>query len=378
MTLRYSHIAILAWMLLFCGCIQRGSLNPDAEVISFQAQAPLVQNSPGTKTGVIKTGTTFKDSGNDRMAVFGWHNGEPDHPERVFQSETERIHKIVASFNGPEIWPYLDSPTPWDWKNTTTDYYDFLAVYPATAAPDAATTSAANPHLVISNTYAPTRSSQYDLMVDGVRRTADETSRDRTVAFNFTHRLCAVKVIIKNDSASDASFTLHSYYFKNMITRADWQAALDAGVVNFTWSNPQRSSDPFLGSDPGSDLNRTLPSSGTESERTYDPGTANAATGTETGFDLMVPQTLSPAGIKPAIFISYTKATDANPTTKSVSLQNIPVKTGSGPQNTIDAWEPGKKYIYEITIRVGGGVIVNVITTEWDEVEAETPGLLIS
>ena len=44
----------------------------------------------------------------------------------------------------------------------------------------------------------------------------------------------------------------------------------------------------------------------------------------------------------------------------------------------ITSWAAGTKYIYEISMRLDGGVLVTVETTDWGEtIEAETPGLLI-
>ena len=48
-----------------------------------------------------------------------------------------------------------------------------------------------------------------------------------------------------------------------------------------------------------------------------------------------------------------------------------------GSEECITEWLPGKKYNYEIHIRMGGGIIVNVSTTDWETVPAETPGLTI-
>ena len=47
-----------------------------------------------------------------------------------------------------------------------------------------------------------------------------------------------------------------------------------------------------------------------------------------------------------------------------------------GNSSAITSWEAGKKYTYHIYIRMGG-IYVNVITTQWDPVSAETPGLQI-
>ena len=37
----------------------------------------------------------------------------------------------------------------------------------------------------------------------------------------------------------------------------------------------------------------------------------------------------------------------------------------------------GIKYTYNVVIRLDGDVLISVVTTEWDDVVAETPGLLI-
>ena len=57
-----------------------------------------------------------------------------------------------------------------------------------------------------------------------------------------------------------------------------------------------------------------------------------------------------------------------------ISLKDICPR---GDDTPITSWERGVKYTYEISMRLDGGVLVNVVTTDWDTVEAETPGLLI-
>ena len=60
--------------------------------------------------------------------------------------------------------------------------------------------------------------------------------------------------------------------------------------------------------------------------------------------------------------------------TGGIDLSNITTLGG----NKITQWEAGKKYTYNIHIRYGGGITVHVITTEWNEVKAGTPGLIVS
>ena len=60
------------------------------------------------------------------------------------------------------------------------------------------------------------------------------------------------------------------------------------------------------------------------------------------------------------------------------STANILLKDVKRQDNTsITSWEPGVKYNYFVSMRLDGGVLVSIVTTAWDEVEAQTPGLLI-
>ena len=58
-----------------------------------------------------------------------------------------------------------------------------------------------------------------------------------------------------------------------------------------------------------------------------------------------------------------------NITATGISDPNVAISGAGG----ISQWLPGKHYVYYIS----AGVIVNVITTEWEEVPAETPGVQI-
>ena len=57
-----------------------------------------------------------------------------------------------------------------------------------------------------------------------------------------------------------------------------------------------------------------------------------------------------------------------------ILLKNICDKVQGTP---IISWEPDVKYTYEIDLRVDGGVQVNVVTTQWENVTGQTPGILI-
>ena len=103
------------------------------------------------------------------------------------------------------------------------------------------------------------------------------------------------------------------------------------------------------------------------------PGEENKYVG---GYDFMIPQALDTewgAGLKPSLIIKYTPAGGVQ-TTVSVPLEDILQADGHTP---ILTWTRGVKYTYNVSFRIDGGVLVNIITTEWDLAEAEIPGLLI-
>ena len=54
-----------------------------------------------------------------------------------------------------------------------------------------------------------------------------------------------------------------------------------------------------------------------------------------------------------------------------LGIKDIPVTIG-GVQQKINAWEPGKKYVYTLTI-TKTGVTVTATIADWDTVTADTP-----
>lgn len=91
----------------------------------------------------------------------------------------------------------------------------------------------------------------------------------------------------------------------------------------------------------------------------------------------MIPQSLAPYGdYTPQLILDYQYEGDTETIHPvfPIRLDGITVKNS---ESLITSWEPGKRYNYEIHIRLGGGVFVTVAVTEWTEIPAETPGLTI-
>ena len=62
----------------------------------------------------------------------------------------------------------------------------------------------------------------------------------------------------------------------------------------------------------------------------------------------------------------------------SILLKSIQKDPFNGDSTPVDVWEPGLRYTYHISIRLDGGVQVFVVTTDWDDIYSETPGVMIN
>lgn len=402
--------------LLLAGCL-RVSYDPAPRGdISFTA-GPALLRDDATKTGTLKTGNTF--STGDAFLAWAWHSAAQQHYS--FGSTLP----VTLGNNG--LWDY--SPHQfWNWRDGQ-DYYDFLAIYPASASADITHPVADldHPNLKATVDYVPT-SSQYDLMVAGLRRTNKSTD---AVALTFSHALSAVSVEVVNADGSNVSgqpltITLKSASFVNLIASSSITATFNGTDIVYQRSGDRNTVSAVLGPDiPASPATTLAPGYGFPSQRiisrisswlesnTSLDASASAAladriyedevwsmssseyadwieqknTGLDTSevaalqaqlygeedWDLMVPQDLSPNAQFPALQIVYNKG-DVDDITETVPLKDIKNQATNQP---ITVWNPGIKYHYEIELRIGVGIVVTVTTTPWEVVEAETPGLMI-
>ena len=360
---------ILIWMmlgaLLLAGsCAQVNEPVPqDGDgTIGFEAEVSLTREAE-TKSSTLNTATTFSDG--QKFRVYARRVGEGRNT-RVFGDNGTLVEWDET--NGK--WKY--NPTSyWYWVSQS-NYYDFLAVYPD---PDGSgqsgrmTDGAGNDipgNLAIQKTYSLT--DNYDLLMAGTRRTgANAATRTGKVPLTFKHMLSAVKVVVTNDSES-ASLTLNSVKFDNLIHTANAKVTIDAtGLPEFSWIDTQRKSDKV-----------------TVYTNTSDPAILAGGSYNPAGYDLFIPAdltvaidgSLNPDSSKlPHLIVNFTPQ-GGSATEVEIPLPDIQ-KSRFGTDNPLLEWEPGLRYTYNISIRLDGGVIVTVITTQWEEITAETPGLLI-
>lgn len=341
MRIRVRILAVaIVGALLTAGCYEVNDLSRE-QAICFRAGSPLL-NENNTKASTLKQ--SF--SNGDTFYVIGAKTVS-GHLEAVFGSLND---PMPVSYNG-SAWTY--SPTKsWD---PAASSYGFLAI----ARPsDETSTIQCDPSsfpFSASLSYDPTVR-QYDLMVACNERTDPQQFKSGIpVHLQFYHTLSAVSVTVYNDSPSDA-ITLNSYGFKNLYTMATLTVEHFEDTPQSSWMVKKFESSTFL---------KTIASTSLGPGGSYYPASAV--------YDLMIPQDLDPVSTNiPKLVLNYTHGGDIVET--HINLKDI---KAVGSDNAITSWEKGTKYHYEIHIRYGGGIRVHVVTTPWEEVNAQTPGLLI-
>lgn len=351
----FRHIILVfaAATLALAGCSKQPVAGHDGDEIDFSAD--VVRMETETKSGGdLDTRTEFAED--DAINVYGWHHRTS---ELVFDGQT--VTKAAT-----EPWNYSPKKK-WRWQDS--DYYDFFAV------PNGVSATPANVEpFSLSVSYDAT-DRQYDLLMAGVRHKISDSNPSRVVDLDFQHMLSAVKVVFYLYTGGE-SVVVTSYHFRDLIVSGDVEAYWDDGYKHFDSRiiNAMRLDSEQFGEDriepwenPANYLtNPAVP---------YDPGF----------FDLLLPQDLDPDSGAPSLVVRYMDENDTDPdplvflpneySSGLIPLKDIPVKGSSN--QFITRWEPGHKYIYEVHILFNGGVLVDVVTTEWDEVPAQTPGLMI-
>ena len=336
-------------LLIWTGCVR--TLGPAEQdgAIRFTAGSPLLRED-ATKGGTPKDGTTFTT--NDAFLAWAWHDAANQHLS--FGTTTA----ITLGANG--TWDYAPHQF-WNWR-TGDDFYDFLGVYPAGKDISHTAATIQNKLLKAAVEYDAT-DDQFDFMAAGLRRNDKSIG---TVDLTFQHMLCAVSVKVKNSANSVNSggypltITLKSCKFVNLVTTSSVSVTFTGTALESNLGTGGRTTTAVLG--PTIEANTTLA-----------PGSSYPTT---TEWDIMVPQDLDTEGteyLPPCLEIVY-DTDEATDVTQTLDLMTIKDRTNNEP---ITEWHAGIKYSYEIELRLGVGIIVNVTTTPWEIIEAETPGLML-
>lgn len=372
---------LLAGVLLCGGCARKEIVPEEKtaaqsqEVINFTAQTLRVN----TKTDELNDNTSFNVD--QSIVVFGRRESSGQ-KEIVFPANGGTAGTVVTKeeASDDEPWNY-GTPQYWKWNNDS-DFYDFLAAHPTGKGTTRMVDGSGNdiPGNMAIKTAYDINEDDYDLLYAARRRSGNELARCDTVKLRFHHLLTAVRVVVTNDSQS-ANFTLASYRFKNIVVKGAAKATIDGfGRPEFSWIDTQRKNSeegvvspsnmlygqnsigrhtytgsfslfiPFA-------LDQTSDGS-TEPGNPSDPGYAEALA----NYKAHLPQLIVDYGAtEPAV----------------VYLKDVQRDPKNGDTSLIGEWRQGIKYTYYISIRLDGGVVVSVVSTEWNEIKAETPGILI-
>ena len=361
-------VAALVLTLALSGGCQR-LINPGADSGTISFATSSLQLSTGvTKGGTTKEGTTFSTDGSDSFAVFGWHAEAEEGEKWIFDNEEVTCGAISEDRNTTSYTPLQ----PWEWGNSATDYYDFIAFYYESDVP--AYTKSADPTTVLVPYDATDE--QYDLMAAGVRRLGSAAEPNEIVPLTFRHLLCAVKVVVYNDSEGK-DFNLTDLHFRGLVVSDDAELTLTSKLTDPYYTFSVSWVDPALNT--VNDLfgfNSESPVSERPESLTVNVGSSISWPDGETpkgNYNLLVPQTLTAAS-KLEISFTYDNGGVPKNSTLSLGLSTVPNETDG---KLLTTWVAGYKYEYQIHIRVDGGVVVSVITTEWDPVEGQTHGIML-
>lgn len=347
-------------ILLLAGC--GGTLGPAPEQtpIRFEAGSLLLLDDgmQQTKAGTPKDAFAVSDK------FFVW-SAKTIASTRyaVFSGQPVTLQSLGANPADPadDLWTY----NPLRFWDSNASQYDFLAISGPTSAAGITCNPTASGPLTAQVPYNSVEN-QCDIVAAAHHRANGVTDK---VHMHFYHILSAVSFVIYNDSPS-IDITLNSYTFRDIVTSSIGTITQEgndglAPMLVSHWDSPGANGGNVLGYNEGAQV--------------IEHGEHFPTT---TVWDIMVPQDLEPySSFTPRIFLNY-EYDHTNPYTGQehvtnsfgINLEEIQAKNSS---DFITSWEPGKKYTYEIHVRLGGGVNVTVNVTDWEEVPAETPGVTI-
>ena len=324
-------IAVMAsGALLAAGCQKQDNPAQEQNSICFQAGCSLLRDDATKGSAPLSAGDDMLN-----FRVFGTKTVDGTRSSVFSGDLVENIY---------DRWQY----SPLRFWDSNASGYDFLGI----SGPDDITFETNTP-LTATVKYNPTQS-QYDLMAACYHRGSNAQGTldmSTPVELHFEHFLSAVSVAVYNDSPEQV-ITVLEYGFRNLYIESDVQFTYTSSTPQAQW------------------LDASKKKNTTDLLLAYEPDGSSQPV-----WNMMIPQTLNPLSLAPLLMLKYRLGSDPSGEVIETPIRLSNMTTLSG--NKITEWEPGKKYTYNIHIRYGGGITVHVVTTEWDEVKAGTPGLIV-
>ena len=274
-------------------------------------------------TRAIITGTTYPQS--EHFIVSAFHDGSAPY----FENEEASYNSTIALWatSTDQYWPLGGSLT-------------FKAYSPAgvTGLSIDQTNGVAVEDYTVQNTTQMTTDFCY-----ATATVADCSTHPESVPLTFSHALSQVVFRVKaadyyNDANREVTLSLTSLSLDNVYSVGDF--------ADGTWSNQNTEYDYTL--------------SNATTALTY--GAGNVPDTIDICTYLLLPQTLSNSA---DLTVGYTIAQTVNSTT--FTFENAPVTIPL--RGTITQWEPGKKYIYTLSIGLNDNITFTATTDVWTTAE---------
>ena len=341
----------LAAVLAVSSC-DRDAKEDFGDVIAFSASAEKVADSRSTGSKLVTTATLSKDG--SEIAVYGYHGGASDYSGTtpVFETDGAKfVYYKSSDHAGDSHWDYDYNGGTDKVKWLRSDYYRFRAFYPYSLIDN-----------VITSSNAEILALDYSLMTDDadlmVAYSTRYPARDGVgaVKLEFQHALSALKFVVKKENSSEPE-GIKEFYLTGL-----YQAG---GLV-------YKSSD-----DKKLDGDQTINWIVVSNLSDEDTPVHHWKTDDEGKYRKIVPDGVTVYGEDGFVFAIPMNGTDENGyIVKELPKISAHFRTDKGGSVLHSAtlpdkirWEPGKKYIYTITVKQAT-VTVSVKIQPWTVIEA--------
>ena len=319
------------------------------DVIAFSASADRVTDSRSTGSALV---TNLNTDGSE-IAVYGYHGGASDYSGKTPVFETDGAKRVYYKSSGNARdyhWDYDYNGVTDNVKWLRSDYYRFRAFYPYSLIDKVNPSSNAE---ILALDYSLMEHDS-DLMVAYSTRYPAQDGVE-AVKLEFHHALSALRFEVKKDENSTEDEKVKEFYLTGLFkTGGLVYTAADASKLNedqsLTWF-------PSV-----SDYDTPVHHWVAASESDYkEMTTSGVSVYGNDGFVFAIPVNGKYNGedivkTRPKVYANF--RTDKGGTVLHTALL---------PEDV--CWEPGKKYIYTITVKKAT-VTVNVTIKPWTLVEA--------
>ena len=321
------------------------------DVIAFSASAEKVTDSRSTGSALV---TNLNTDGSE-IAVYGYHGGASDYSGKtpVFETDgAKRVYYKSSGNAGNSHWDYDYTAGTDKVKWLRSDYYRFRAFYPYSLIDNVNSSSNAE---ILALDYS-LMTDDADLMVAYATRYPAQDGVD-AVDLNFQHALSALRFEVKKDENSTETghekvmeFYLTGLFQTGGLIYTASDASALAGAQSLTWI-------PSV-SDYDTPVHHWVAASELDYKKMT---TSGVSVYDDDGFVFAIPVNGKYNGeyivkSRPKVYANF--RTDKGGTVLHTALLPEAV-----------CWEPGKKYIYTITVKQAT-VTVNVTIKPWTLVEA--------